>query len=161
MISIFPLSGVRSRPCALFPKSSLLERKQHPLFFLALQAAADISFLTNGQNVSLNAQFLIRIQIKTHQAENQDSFARKQSSFIHFFVPLPQLPFGWLTYDKNMDTNWNTFSYRSSGWWAGLDPKDLLKSSDMDSVQVRKAVFVKESYTTLGGEPRTFSYLGR
>ena len=31
----------------------------------------------------------------------------------------------------------------------------------MDSVQVGKAVFVKESYTTLGIEPRTYSYPGR
>ena len=31
----------------------------------------------------------------------------------------------------------------------------------MDSVQVGKAVFVKESYTTLGIEPSTFSYPGR
>ena len=30
-----------------------------------------------------------------------------------------------------------------------------------DSVQVGKAVFVKESYTTLGIEPRTYSYPGR
>ena len=36
-----------------------------------------------------------------------------------------------------------------------------LKSFDMDSVQVGKAVFVKESYTTLGIEPRTYSYPGR
>ena len=32
-----------------------------------------------------------------------------------------------------------------------------LKSFDMDSVQVGKAVFVKEIYTTLGIEPRTYS----
>ena len=32
-----------------------------------------------------------------------------------------------------------------------------LKSFDMDSVQVGKAVFVKENYTTLGIEPRTYS----
>ena len=31
----------------------------------------------------------------------------------------------------------------------------------MDSVQVGKAVFVKEDYTTLGIEPRTYSYPGR
>ena len=31
----------------------------------------------------------------------------------------------------------------------------------MDSVQVGRAVFVKESYTTLGIEPRTYSYPGR
>ena len=31
----------------------------------------------------------------------------------------------------------------------------------MDSVQVGKAVFVKESYATLGIEPRTYSYPGR
>ena len=36
-----------------------------------------------------------------------------------------------------------------------------LKSFDMDSVQVGKAVFVKEIYTTLGIEPRTYSYPGR
>ena len=36
-----------------------------------------------------------------------------------------------------------------------------LKSFDMDSVQVGKAVFVKEIYTTLGVEPRTYSYPGR
>ena len=36
-----------------------------------------------------------------------------------------------------------------------------LRSFDMDSVQVGKAVFVKESYTTLGIEPRTYSYPGR
>ena len=37
-------------------------------------------------------------------------------------------------------------------------PNIYLKSFDMDSVQVGKAVFVKESYTTLGIEPRTYSY---
>ena len=36
-----------------------------------------------------------------------------------------------------------------------------LKSFDMDSVQVGKAVFGKEIYTTLGIEPRTYSYPGR
>ena len=36
-----------------------------------------------------------------------------------------------------------------------------LKSFDMDSVQVGKAVFVKEIYTTLGIEPRTYSCPGR
>ena len=36
-------------------------------------------------------------------------------------------------------------------------PNIYLKSFDMDSVQVGKAVFVKESYTTLGIEPRTYS----
>ena len=40
-------------------------------------------------------------------------------------------------------------------------PSFYLKSFDMDSVQVGKAVFVKESYTTLGIEPRTYSYPGR
>ena len=35
-----------------------------------------------------------------------------------------------------------------------------LKSFDMDSVQVGKAVFVKEINTTLGIEPRTFSFPG-
>ena len=36
-----------------------------------------------------------------------------------------------------------------------------LGNGPMDSVQVGKAVFVKESYTTLGIEPRTYSYPGR
>ena len=36
-----------------------------------------------------------------------------------------------------------------------------LKSFDMDSVQVGKAVFVKEIYATLGIEPRTYSNPGR
>ena len=36
-----------------------------------------------------------------------------------------------------------------------------LKSFDMDSVQVGKAVFGKEIYTTLRIEPRTYSYPGR
>ena len=40
-------------------------------------------------------------------------------------------------------------------------PIIYLKSFDMDSVQVGKAVFVKESYTTLGIEPRTYSNPGR
>ena len=31
----------------------------------------------------------------------------------------------------------------------------------MDSVQIGKAVFVEESYTTLGIEPRIYSNLGR
>ena len=34
-------------------------------------------------------------------------------------------------------------------------PSFYLRSFDMDSVQVGKAVFVKESYTTLGIELRT------
>ena len=37
-------------------------------------------------------------------------------------------------------------------------PNIYLKSFDMDSVQVGKAVFVKESYTILGIGPRTYSY---
>ena len=36
-----------------------------------------------------------------------------------------------------------------------------LKSFDMGSVQVGKAVFGKEIYTTLGIEPRTYSNPGR
>ena len=40
-------------------------------------------------------------------------------------------------------------------------PIIYLKSFDMDSVQVGKAVFAKESYITLGMEPRTYSYPGR
>ena len=36
----------------------------------------------------------------------------------------------------------------------------LYLKSFVDSVQVGKAVFVKESYTTLGIEPRSYSYLG-
>ena len=40
-------------------------------------------------------------------------------------------------------------------------PNIYLKSFDMDSMQVGKAVFVKESYTTLGIEPRTFINLYR
>ena len=36
-------------------------------------------------------------------------------------------------------------------------PNIYLKSFDMDSVQVGKAVFGKEIYTTLGIEPRTSS----
>ena len=36
-----------------------------------------------------------------------------------------------------------------------------LKSFVMDSVQVGKASFVKENQTTLGIEPRTYSYPGR
>ena len=39
-------------------------------------------------------------------------------------------------------------------------PNIYLKSFDMNSLQVGKAVFVKESYTTLGMEPRTYSYPG-
>ena len=35
-----------------------------------------------------------------------------------------------------------------------------LKSFDMDSVQVGKAVFGKEIYSPLGFEPRTYSYPG-
>ena len=40
-------------------------------------------------------------------------------------------------------------------------PSLYLKSFDMDSVQVGKAVFGKEIHTTLGIEPRTYSYPGR
>ena len=35
------------------------------------------------------------------------------------------------------------------------------RNGSMGSVQVGKAVFVKENYTTLGIEPRTYSYPGR
>ena len=37
-------------------------------------------------------------------------------------------------------------------------PNFYLKSFDMDSVQVGKAVFGKEIYTTLAIEPRTYTY---
>ena len=40
-------------------------------------------------------------------------------------------------------------------------PSFYLRSFDMDSVQVGKAVFVKESYTILGIEPRTYFNPGR
>ena len=40
-------------------------------------------------------------------------------------------------------------------------PNHLHGNGPMDSVQVGRAVFVKESYTTLGIEPSTFSYPGR
>ena len=40
-------------------------------------------------------------------------------------------------------------------------PNIYLKSFDTDSVQIGKAVFVKESYTTLRIEPRTFINLYR
>ena len=39
--------------------------------------------------------------------------------------------------------------------------KSLTQDYPMDSMQVGKAVFVKESYTTLGIEPRTYSNPGR
>ena len=42
-----------------------------------------------------------------------------------------------------------------------LVAKSLTQDDPMDSIQVGKAVFVKESYTTLGIEPRTYSYPGR
>ena len=42
-------------------------------------------------------------------------------------------------------------------WW----PNHFTQDDPMDSIQVGKAVFVKESYTTLGIEPRTYSYPGR
>ena len=38
-----------------------------------------------------------------------------------------------------------------------LMAKSLTQDNPMDSIQVGKAVFVKESYTTLGIEPRTYS----
>ena len=44
-------------------------------------------------------------------------------------------------------------------WVDGQVPSPRIGS--MDSVQVGKAVFVKESYTTLGIEPRTYSNPGR
>ena len=40
-------------------------------------------------------------------------------------------------------------------------PSLYLKSFNMDSVQVGNAIFGKEIYTTLGIEPRTYSYPGR
>merc|ERR1712083_1163116 len=42
-----------------------------------------------------------------------------------------------------------------------MGAKSLTQDDPMDSIQVGKAVFVKESYTTLGIEPRTYSYPGR
>ena len=42
-----------------------------------------------------------------------------------------------------------------------LMAKSLTQDNPMDSIQVGKAVFVKESYTTLGIEPRTYSNPGR
>ena len=42
-----------------------------------------------------------------------------------------------------------------------LVAKSLTQDDPMDSIQVGKAVFVKESYTTLGIEPRTYSNPGR
>ena len=38
-----------------------------------------------------------------------------------------------------------------------LVAKSLTQDDPMDSIQVGKAVFVKEIYTTLGIEPRTYS----
>ena len=52
-----------------------------------------------------------------------------------------------------------------SHFWLVVDRHKLtvfyLKSFDMDSVQVGKAVFGKEIHTTLGIEPRTNSNPGR
>ena len=42
-----------------------------------------------------------------------------------------------------------------------LVAKSLTQDDPMDSIQVGKTVFVKESYTTLGIEPRTYSNPGR
>ena len=42
-----------------------------------------------------------------------------------------------------------------------LMAKSLTQDNPMDSIQVGKAVFVKESYTILGIGPRTYSYPGR
>ena len=60
-------------------------------------------------------------------------------------------------------TSNNSFSEKQAllGVEQAWTPIIYLKSFDMDSVQVGKAVFVKESYTTLGIEPRTYSYPGR
>ena len=67
----------------------------------------------------------------------------------------------------------NTISYRTGEicshfkhhFWLVVDRHKLtvfyLKSFDMDSVQVGKAVFGKEIHTTLGIEPRTNSNPGR
>ena len=56
----------------------------------------------------------------------------------------------------------NKSAYRTLGlFWLVVDRHKLtvfyLNSFAMDSVQVGKAVFVKENYTTLGIEPRTYS----
>ena len=51
-------------------------------------------------------------------------------------------------------------TYLWQGCW-GIGRITSLGNRPMDSVQVGKAVFVKESYTTLGIEPRTYSYPGR
>ena len=45
--------------------------------------------------------------------------------------------------------------------WVSFGRVTSLGNGPMDSVQVGKAVFVKEDYTTLGIEPRTYSYPGR
>ena len=42
-------------------------------------------------------------------------------------------------------------------WMLELWPKHITMSGPMDSVQVGKKVFAKESWTTLGFEPRAFS----
>ena len=46
-------------------------------------------------------------------------------------------------------------------WMLELVAKSLSQDNPMDAIQVGKAVFVKESYTTLGIEPRTYSNPGR
>ena len=78
-----------------------------------------------------------------------------------------------IKWSKNLRISWQSYRYHQYpkyipsylepllallGDGQAWTPNIYLKSFDLDSVQVGKAVFVKESYTTLGIEPRTYSY---
>ena len=96
--------------------------------------------------------------------------------FYRWTIGINGLSNGYINWSKNLLISWKSYRYHQYpkyipsylepllallGDGQAWTPNIYLKSFDMDSVQVGKAVFVKESYTTLGIEPRTYSYPGR
>ena len=96
--------------------------------------------------------------------------------FYRWTIGINGLSNGYINWSKNLVISWKSYRYHQYpkyipsylepllallGDGQAWTPNIYLKSFDMDSVQVGKAVFVKESYTTLGIEPRTFINLYR
>ena len=91
--------------------------------------------------------------------------------FFRWTIGINGLSNGYINWSTYLLISWKSYRYHQYpkyipsylepslalvGDGQAWTPNIFLKSFDMDSVQVGKAAFVKESYTTLGIEPRTF-----
>ena len=106
-------------------------------------------------------QLLLHILAKVkimQQSYRANTFANLYLPLQQHLPPLPQL--NLLFHINNLPAAvCEKSAFNDNG--VGVLAQSLHQVGAMDSVQVRKAVFVKESYTTLGIKHRTYSYPGR